>query len=132
MSSHWEWQEGVVAEHNLLKPFAPENGAPLKFGVGDTVVFTNDYGVRFKLEVTGLYQPDEPCSLYATGRRYLLSWDSPWFPAKESQLEFFYEELLQDGYVEMIWEQVVSNGLNACEAYAIHDALSGCCPGRSF
>ena len=95
MSSHWEWQEEVVAQHDLEKPFAPENGQPLKFGVGDPVIFTNDYGVKFKLRITGFYQPEKPCSLYACGRRYLVDSDSPWFPVKESQLELDEEMAAQ-------------------------------------
>lgn len=86
MSSHWEWQEKVVAQHDLEKPFAPENGEPLKFKIGDPVIYTNDYGVSFRLRITGFYQPAEPCSLYATGRRYLLDWSCPWFPVKEAQM----------------------------------------------
>lgn len=88
MSSHWEYQEKVVAQHDAEKPFAPENGEPLKFAVGDVVAFTNEYGVMFRgIRVTGLYKPDPINSLYATGRRYLLDWSSPWFPAKESSLQ---------------------------------------------
>lgn len=87
MSSHWEWMEDVVAKHDLEKPFAPENGVPLRFKSGDPVIFTNDDEVSFRLRITGYYQPAEPCSLYACGRRYLLDWDCPWFPVKESQLQ---------------------------------------------
>jgi hypothetical protein len=87
MSSHYEWGMAVVAQHDRLKPFAPENGEPLRFMVGDPVVFTNDYGVTFKFRVTGFYRPEEPCSLYACGRRYLIDSDSPWFPVKEAQLQ---------------------------------------------
>ena len=89
MSSHWEYEEKVVAQHDAEKPFAPENGEPLKFEVGDVVAFTNEYGVMFRgIRVTGFYKPDPINSLYATGRRYLLDWSSPWFPAKESSLQF--------------------------------------------
>jgi hypothetical protein len=88
MSSIWDYEERVVAQHDTERPFAPENGEPLKFGVGDIVAFTNEYGVMFRgLRVTGFYKPETPCSLYATGRRYLLDWSSPWFPAKESSLQ---------------------------------------------
>ena len=87
MSSHWEWQERVVAQHDLEKPFAPENGAPLKFKIGDPVIFTNPNGVTFRNRVTGYYLPEGPCSLYACGRRYLLDSSSPWFPVKETELE---------------------------------------------
>ncbi|MBC3871734.1 hypothetical protein HV832_16245 [Undibacterium oligocarboniphilum] len=77
----------VIAQHENEKPHAPENGSPLKFKVGDSVIFTNDYGVTFKLKITGLYQPEPINSLYATGSRYLLSGSSPWFPCKESSLQ---------------------------------------------
>lgn len=87
MSSHWEWAKKVVAQHDLEKPFAPENGAPLKFKIGDPVIFTNTYGVSFRQRITGFYQPTEPCSLYATGSRYLVDSSSPWFPVKESALQ---------------------------------------------
>ena len=72
MSSYWEWKKRVVAQHDLEKPFAPENGEPLRFKLGDPVIFTNDYGVSFRLRITGFYKPEEPCSLYACGRRYLV------------------------------------------------------------
>lgn len=89
MSSIWDYEKRVVALHDEKTPFAPENGEPLKFGIGDVVAFTNEYGVLFRgLRVTGYYRPDSPCSLYATGMRYLLDWSSPWFPAKESSLQF--------------------------------------------
>lgn len=88
MSSHWEYVQRTVAQHDAEKPYAPENGEPLKFGIGDVVAFTNEYGVMFRgLRVTGFYKPEEPCALYATGMRYMLDWSSPWFPAKESSLQ---------------------------------------------
>ena len=34
MSNHQEWVGEVVAEHDAMKPFAPESGASLKFNVG--------------------------------------------------------------------------------------------------
>ncbi|PTT78673.1 hypothetical protein DBR42_22895 [Pelomonas sp. HMWF004] len=86
MSSHWEWAEQVIAKHDAEKPFAPENGTPLAFKPGDPVIYTNDAGVSFPLKVTGYYQPEQPCSLYATGRRYLLDWDCHWMPAAEASL----------------------------------------------
>lgn len=87
MSSHWAWAERVIAQHDRDKPFAPENGDALRFSVGDPVIYTNNYGVQFKQRVTGLYQPSEPCSLYATGRRYLLDTDCYWMPVAEANLE---------------------------------------------
>ena len=42
MSSYWKYEEEVVAQHDAEKPFAPENGEPLKFAVGDVVAFTNE------------------------------------------------------------------------------------------
>lgn len=87
MSSHWEWEKGMVAQHDLEKLFAPENGVPLKFQIGDAVVFTNEFDVCFNLRITGFYQPTFPCSLYANGHRYLVDSSSPWFPVKESSLQ---------------------------------------------
>jgi hypothetical protein len=86
MSSHWGWEEKVVAHHNATKPFAPENEQPLKFKIGDVVIYTNDYGVQFKQKITGLYKPAELCSLYATGSRYMLDWKCHWMPASEASL----------------------------------------------
>ncbi len=86
MSSYWEWERKIVSQHDLEKPFAPENGTPLQFQIGDSVIFTNEYGVSFRLRVTGYYQSTQPCSLYATGGRYLVDSSSPWFPVKESDL----------------------------------------------
>lgn len=87
MSSHWAWAERVTAEHDEKKPFAPENGQPLRFAIGDEVIFTNDNGVEFEMKITGfMTQPEEPCGLYATGSRYYVNSCSPWFPVKESSL----------------------------------------------
>lgn len=87
MSSHWEWAEEVTAQHDAQKPFAPENGQPLRFGIGDAVIFTNDAGIEFPLRVTGFYKrPASPDGMYARGARYLLDWDCPWFPVAESCL----------------------------------------------
>lgn len=87
MSSHHDWETEIIAQHARETPFAPENGQPLKFVVGDAVIYTNDYGVSFgPRRVTGLYQPDMPSSLYATGYRYYLDKDSHWMPVKESSL----------------------------------------------
>lgn len=84
--SHHDWEKTVIGEHAMKKPFAPENGTELVFKIGTPVIFTNDYGVCFKLKVTGFYKPNPIDSMYATGSRYLLDSDSPWFPFKESSL----------------------------------------------
>lgn len=87
MSSHHEWAERVTAQHDAAKPFAPENGQPLRFKVGDSVIYTNDAGIDFPLRVTGFYQrPASPDGMYANGGRYLLNWECPWFPASEAKL----------------------------------------------
>lgn len=86
MSSHHDWVNEVIESHDLEKPFAPENGSPLKFKSGDPVIYTNSAGVVFHRRVTGFYRPNGPCSLYATGYRYLLNNDSPWMPVCESSL----------------------------------------------
>jgi hypothetical protein len=36
----------------MRSPFAPENGQPLRFKIGDAVIFTNEYGAQFRLRVT--------------------------------------------------------------------------------
>lgn len=87
MSSHHDWAEKVIEQHDREKPFAPENGQPLKFKIGEAVIYTNDYGVSFgPHRVTGLHQPTEPSSLYASGYRYYLDKVSCWMPVKESSL----------------------------------------------
>jgi hypothetical protein len=76
----------AVALHDATKPFAPENGNPLRFNVGDNVIYTNDHGAEFRLRVTGFYRPDFPSLLYATGARYLVNSDAPWAPVEETSL----------------------------------------------
>lgn len=88
MSSHYEWVKKVIAEHNENKPFAPENGNPLKFKIDDKVKYTNCSGMSFELTVTGYYKPEFMNSLYAEGFRYMLDWPCNWMPVKESSLEF--------------------------------------------
>lgn len=86
MSSHWDWAARVIAEHDANKPFAPENGTPLRFAIGDRVIFTNHVGVEFAFTITGFYQPVEPCPQYAMGARYYIDSSSPWYPVKEASL----------------------------------------------
>ena len=86
MTSHHHWVEEVVKKHDEEKPFSPENGTPLRFCVGDAVTYTNSNGAAFFLTVTGLYKPMGPCSLYATGCRYLLNKTSYWMPVDEASL----------------------------------------------
>lgn len=85
--SHQDWENEMIENHNLQKPFAPENGNELLFNIGDDVVYTNPAGVKFNFKITGLYQPNHIDSHYALGRRYLLDWDCPWFPVEERSLE---------------------------------------------
>ncbi|WP_459203489.1 hypothetical protein ACQVRV_00090 (plasmid) [Ralstonia pseudosolanacearum] len=86
MSNHHDWVEEVTAQHDAQKPFAPENGQPLRFGVGDCVIYTNPAGIEFQRRVTGFYRPASPCGLYARGARYLVDSDSPWMPVSEASL----------------------------------------------
>ena len=65
MSSHHDYIIEITAQHDALKPFAPENGQPLRFRIGDAVICTNDAGLQFRRRVTGLYRPAEPSGLYA-------------------------------------------------------------------
>ncbi len=86
MSSHHEWIEEVNARHAAEKPFAPENGLPLRFAIGDPVIFTNTQGVEFAMRVTGYYCPSGLCGQYAQGARYLVNSSSPWSPVTEASL----------------------------------------------
>ena len=86
-SSHWEWAERKVQEHKDNKPFAPENGKPLRFRAGDRVLYTNLYGVEFELKVIRLYAPGDMDDLnYALGARYVLDGIPRWFPTSEEFL----------------------------------------------
>ncbi len=86
MSSHHDYIIEITAQHDALKPFAPENGQPLRFRIGDAVIYTNDAGLRFWRRVTGFYRPVEPSGLYARGARYLLNSSSQWMPVSDSSL----------------------------------------------
>ena len=86
MSSHHDYIIEITAQHDALKPFAPENG---QFFFNDTAaaeIYTNEFGAQFRRRVTGFYQPTEPSGLYARGRRYYLNSTSPWMPVAESSL----------------------------------------------
>lgn len=86
MSSHHDWTIEISAQHDALKPFAPENGQPLRFAIGEAVIYTNDAGLQFRLRVAGFYRPAGLSGLYARGARYLLDSSSPWMPVSESSL----------------------------------------------
>ncbi|KAG0188280.1 hypothetical protein DFQ28_005172 [Apophysomyces sp. BC1034] len=86
MSSLHEWIEEITAQHDAQRPFAPENGQPLRFEIGDSVIYTNPAGIEFRNRITGFYRPSSPCGQYAQGARYLIDSDSPWFPVPESRL----------------------------------------------
>ena len=86
MSSHHDWIIEITAQHDALKPFAPENDQPLRFKIGDAVIYSNEFGVQFRRRVTGFYRPAGFSGLYARGARYLLNSSSPWMPVSESNL----------------------------------------------
>lgn len=94
---HHEWSEEVIRQHDAERPFAPENGTELAFQPGDEVIYTNDYGVEFRFQVTGYYRPERSCSLYAVGYRYLLNDSSPWMPVKEANLRRAGEAKIVEG-----------------------------------
>lgn len=71
-SSHHDYTLEITAQHDALKPFAPENGRPLRFAIGDAVIFTNEFGAQFRLRITAIYRPTGLSGLYARGARYLL------------------------------------------------------------
>ncbi len=86
MSSHHDYILEITAQHDALKPFAPENEKPLRFAIGDAVIYTNEFGAQFQRRVTGFYRPAGLSGLYARGARYLLDSSSPWMPMSESSL----------------------------------------------
>ncbi|UOB04352.1 hypothetical protein [[Acidovorax] ebreus] len=57
MSSHHDYILEITAEHDAFKPFPPENGQPLRFALGDAVIYTNGFGAQFRCRVTGFYRP---------------------------------------------------------------------------
>ena len=84
--SHHEAMRLLRLEHDKNKPFAPENGTPLKFKVGDKVTYTNEGGVVFEgYTVTRLLHPS--ADLYPQGYRYFIDSDAYWMPKKESELK---------------------------------------------
>ena len=86
MSSHHDYILEITAEHDAFKPFPPENGQPLRFALGDAVIYTNEFGAQFRCRVTGFYRPSGLSGLYARGARYLLDSSSPWMPVSEASL----------------------------------------------
>lgn len=86
MSSHHEWVLQQQLLHDELKPYAPENGEPLQFAIGDQVIWTSENGTEFAYHITGLYQPHSACALYAAGYRYFVNSDSAWFPKTQQSL----------------------------------------------
>ncbi len=77
MSNHHDYIIEITAQHDVLKPFAPENGQQLRFKIGDAVIYNNEYGVQFRRRVTGFYRPSGLSGHYARGARYLLNPTSP-------------------------------------------------------
>ena len=86
MSSFWDWEKSIVADHYQCKPYSPENGNALKFKPGTPVIYTNDHGFEFPLVVTGYYNPIQKDAINASGGRYMLDWECYWFPVSESSL----------------------------------------------
>jgi hypothetical protein len=133
MSSHWEWAKKVVALHDQDRPFAPENGVPLRFKIGDPVIFTNVYGVRFRLRITGFFQRSaEPCAMYATGYRYLVDSSSPWFPVKEEHLQL--DEDNRDDLNGVVGTHAWSIGIDSDAGYPVivDDCHVAYCPTQAI
>ena len=86
MSSHHDYIIEISARHDALNTFAPENGQPLRFKIGDAVIYTNEFGAQFRRRVTWFYRLTGLSGLYARGARYLLNSSSPWMPVSESSL----------------------------------------------
>lgn len=96
----------------------PANGEKLQFEIGEDVIYTNDYGVKFEAKVLG-YTPENN-SLYKYGSRYFLDKESYWYPVKEAALsrpviaaitispsnplDRQCKELTGDGYNSFDWE----------------------------
>lgn len=130
MSSHWDWAVRVCADHDKNKPFAPENGRPLQFKVGDPVIYSNDYGVRFRFRVTRLMSPAEDALQYALGKRYFLNSSAHWMPHTEACLEL--DVLRTAGYGQFspeflagVWDQLEHYLIQDDEALARMDAWCG-------
>ena len=67
------------------KPATTETPQGCEFDLGDTVTFTNDYGVSFEgNKVIGFNNSD--CSLWKYGNRVHLDNDCFWFPVKPDSL----------------------------------------------
>ena len=86
MSSHHDYIIEITAQHDALKPFAPENGHLFLNETAAAEIYTNEFGAQFRRRVTGFYQPTGLSGLYARGARYLLDSSSPWMPVSESSL----------------------------------------------
>ncbi len=84
MSSHFEWIDEQIAKFDAEKPFAPENGEPLKFNVGDSVTFTNSYGATFNTEIVKIFEREPGSYEYAKGCRYFIPGNPR--PVEESTL----------------------------------------------
>lgn len=54
---------------------------PCSFKIGDCVIFTNEYGCKFELQVIGFAESDE-----FQGRFIHLSSDAPWFAHRPDEL----------------------------------------------
>jgi hypothetical protein len=93
MSSHWDHIGRLIVEHDELKPYALENGKPLRHAIGETVSYTNDYGVSFCYQITGFFEPTTDAGLYAAGYRYLVNSDSHWMPITETSLSVASDQL---------------------------------------
>lgn len=73
-------KNGKIEMFNTLEEVLPNNPFDLK--IGDTVMFTNDYGVTFgPHEILGFSKGD------LNGRYVYLDYDCFWFPAKIESLE---------------------------------------------
>ena len=46
MSSHHDYIIEITAQHDALKPFAPENGQPLRVAIGDAVISPTSSAAR--------------------------------------------------------------------------------------
>ena len=72
-----------MSEKEFTETIKKESPVPCDFKVGDTVTFTNEFGVSFEgRKIIGFADDD---SFY--GRFIFLDKDSYWFPCKPSELK---------------------------------------------
>ena len=82
--------EELIEEAERTRPYAPENGKPLRFKVGDAVQYYSDGGtlvLPMVYRISALMTKAENPGWYAMGYRYWLDSAKPtWMPVAELNL----------------------------------------------